>query len=267
MEFSRCEIETPELVLSYLKGPENGPPMVWLHGVSGRALRWREQLEAFSDRRQVYALDARGHGLSGRTPGHYCWLDHARDLDAFAQGVLTTPAVFVGHSLGALQVVSLAAHRPDAVAAAVLEDPPLYSGERPDFDFTQMGMLEGAARSGMTVDQLLAVWPPIPWMGDALRREYAEGLTQLDPENLTVSINLEATRGFDVDACLARIRCPTLVLRAGGDGGALRVKDLDRALSRLARGVGATFEKCGHQIHAEQSEQYRLTIADFLCPD
>ena len=68
----------PEPALSYLKGPENGPPMVWLHGVSGRAERWREHLEAFADRWQVYALDARGHGLSGRTPGHYLWLDHAR---------------------------------------------------------------------------------------------------------------------------------------------------------------------------------------------
>lgn len=87
---------------------------------------------------------------------------------------------------------------------------------------------------------------------------------ELDPENLTVTINLEATRGFDVDGCLARISCPTLVIRAGGEGGALPQADLDRGLSRLARGVGVVIPGSGHQVHAEQSAAFRRVLEDFL---
>ncbi|HKC49768.1 MAG TPA: alpha/beta hydrolase [Myxococcota bacterium] len=177
--------------------------------------------------------------------------------------MLTQPAALIGHSLGAMQIVKVAADSPAAVACAVLEDPPLYAGERPETDFTQFRLMEGAARSGMSVEQILALWTAPPWMGQALQREYV-GLTELDPENLTVTIDLEATRGFDVDAHLARVSCPTLVIRAGGEGGALPQADLDRGLSHLARGIGVVIPRSGHQVHAEQSAAFRRAVEDFL---
>ncbi len=264
MNLVRRSLETPELSLSYVEGPKSGPPLVWLHGVSGRSQRWRAHMEAFVDRWQVFALDARGHGRSGRTPGRYSWLDHARDLDAFLRAVLTEPAVLVGHSLGAMQVVKVAAGSPAAVACAVLVDPPLYARERPETDFTQFRLMEGAARSGMSVEQILALWAAPPWMSEALQREYVEGLMELDPENLTVTINLKAMRGFAVDEYLARIQCPTLVIRAGGEGGALPQADLDRGLSRLTRGLGVVIPCSGHQVDAEQSTAFRRALEDFL---
>ncbi len=264
VELVRKELLSGPARISYLEGPPSGPPMVWVHGVSRRAESCRPQLEAFGGAWQVFALDARGHGQSERVPGKYTWLDHAGDLVAFLRERVHEPAVLVGHSLGALEVVKAAADLPDFVAAGVLEDPPLYSGERTDYDFSQFKVMELAASSGMTVDQILAAWPAEPWMTGAFRSDQAESLTELDPENLRVTTDLSATLGFDVDGHLSRIRCPMLVMRAGGAGGALPVEDEERALRQLVRGQAIVFEDSGHLIHAQHPEDYRHAIEDYL---
>jgi pimeloyl-ACP methyl ester carboxylesterase len=262
--FSLHSFTTENVRINYAEGPKSGPPMVWLHGVAGRWQRWRKLMALHASNWRQFALDARGHGQSGRVPGAYTWLDHATDLDAFVMATMDEPAVLVGHSLGALQALKVAADRPDRVRAIVLEDPPLYAAEHPDADYSLFRIMEGVAASGMTADQILQMWPGDPWMSDAIRREYAEALTQVDPENLTVTISLEATRGYDVDDHLARVHCPVLVMRAGGPGTALSSGEQARALTQLSLGRGVTIANSGHLIHAEQPAAYLETIKSFL---
>lgn len=101
-------------------------------------------------------------------------------------------------------------------------------------------------------------------MTDAFRQDHAESLTQLDPENLRVTIDLSATRGFEVDNCLSRVVCPILVIRAGGVGAALRPQDEARALKRLARGRSVTIDNCGHMVHAQRPAEYGKAIQELL---
>src|SRR5690348_13520571 len=68
----------------------------------------------------VYAPDLRGHGLSGRVPGHYLIQDFVPDISAFLQGVVRTPAVVVGHSLGGNVGIMLAAQYPHLVRALIV---------------------------------------------------------------------------------------------------------------------------------------------------
>jgi len=264
MAFVERSLQTSYGVINFAEGPTSGSPMVWLHGVSGRWQRWRGHMETFSSKWQQFALDARGHGKSSRVPGRYSWLDHASDLDAFVREKLNEPAVLIGHSLGGLESVKVAADQPENVRAIVLEDPPLYAAEHPDADYTLFRIMEGVAASGMTADQIVQGWTGEPWMTDELRKEYAEALTQLDPENLSASISLEATRGFDVDEHLGRIDCPTLLVRAGGSGAALSELDQERALACLSHGTAITIPDSGHMVHAEQSSTYQRAIEEFL---
>lgn len=264
MHLVRKALDTDAGRISYLEGPASGLPMVWLHGVSRRAESFRPQLKAFAPSWHVFAPDARGHGRSSRVPGKYSWCDHAGDLLVFLRRVVQEPAVLVGHSLGALQSLAAASEVPQLVLAAILEDPPLYSGERDDFDFGAFESMELAASAGMAAEQILAAWPAEPWMTEAFRRDQAESLTELDPENLRVSIDGSATRGFDVDACLTRVGCPVLLLRAGGPNPALRDQDERRALSRLADAHAVLFQDSGHLIHAQHPGRYLQAIEEFL---
>ena len=86
--------------LAYDAGPNNGPPVVFLHGLGARRQDWRAILPEFAVGYHVFAPDLRGHGDSGRVPGEYRFSQYADDIVPFLRDVVAEPAALVGHSLG-----------------------------------------------------------------------------------------------------------------------------------------------------------------------
>jgi pimeloyl-ACP methyl ester carboxylesterase len=74
--------------------------------------------------RRVLALDYRGRGLSehDRNPKNYAIPVEVADVVAVQVALAAAPAIIVGTSRGGLIAMALAAHRPGAVAGAVLND-------------------------------------------------------------------------------------------------------------------------------------------------
>jgi pimeloyl-ACP methyl ester carboxylesterase len=102
---------------------------VLIHGFGSGSGHWRHNASSLADAGWcVYALDLIGFGASSQ-PG--ARLDNrlwARQLQRFLEEVVQRPAVLVGHSLGALVVLSCAVFFPKhvlAVVAAPLPDPTL----------------------------------------------------------------------------------------------------------------------------------------------
>lgn len=60
-------------------------------------------------RAHIYALDFRGHGNSGRTPGQYLLRDYVVDVKAFLEHQLMEPAIVFGASLGGWVAVMVTA--------------------------------------------------------------------------------------------------------------------------------------------------------------
>src|SRR5437879_880800 len=95
---SEKSFDTGEVILNYAEGPPAGPPLVLLHGTGGRWQVWEYLLPQLTPHWQVYALDLRGHGKSGRVARQYRVVDYTRDVVAFIEH-LSEPAVLIGHSL------------------------------------------------------------------------------------------------------------------------------------------------------------------------
>jgi len=118
-------------------GPEQGRPLVLLHGFGASSDHWRHTAAPLTAAGfRVYGLDLIGFGRSDQ-PAHQhrrpidnrLW---ARQLSAFLEQVVgataNDPAVLVGNSLGGLTALTTAVLRPElvaAVAAAPLPDPAL----------------------------------------------------------------------------------------------------------------------------------------------
>jgi pimeloyl-ACP methyl ester carboxylesterase len=97
-----------------------GEPIVLVHGLGGAASNWAELAEALARRRRVLVPDLPGHGGSDPLAAPPTIAQFAERLARVLELESATPAVVVGHSLGAVVVVRLALRRPDAVRGIVL---------------------------------------------------------------------------------------------------------------------------------------------------
>ena len=87
-------------------------------------------MDLLKDRFQLFAVDLRGQGRSGRTPGRYTLDNMGNDLVRFIQGVIGRPTIVSGLSSGGVLSAWLSAYAPPGlVRAAHYEDPPLFASE------------------------------------------------------------------------------------------------------------------------------------------
>ena len=97
-----------------------------VHGLTGRADAFRALAEELEARGltgwRLLVVDLRGRGATGRMEGKVGIPAHAADIVALMDREGLEKVAFVGHSLGAMIGVYLAANHPDRVDKLVLID-------------------------------------------------------------------------------------------------------------------------------------------------
>jgi pimeloyl-ACP methyl ester carboxylesterase len=269
------------VLLNVAVGPANGSPLVLLHGV----LRgWRDFAPlwpALVPRWQVYGVDLRGHGLSGRCAGHYFVKDYAVDVIELSKH-LPTGAVLFGHSLGALAAAAVAAALPGRVRGVILEDPPppsfLAHVEQSPWHAVWKGMQGLAGRAGRSTAEVardLAELRVPAGEGRETRlgelrdasslRFSARCLQTVDPGVLTPLLENRWLEGYDAEHIFARVRCPALVLRGEEAlGGMLGVEEARKMTTRMADGLLVDVAGAGHLIHWQAGEATARVVLGFL---
>ncbi|MFJ2115093.1 haloalkane dehalogenase [Streptomyces sp. NPDC087850] len=96
-----------------------GPPFVFLHGNCGSSYIWRHVLPGIGGGR-LLAPDLIGMGRSARPDIPYTFADHARYLDAWADGLELEDVVLVGHDWGGTLACDWAARHPGRVRGLAL---------------------------------------------------------------------------------------------------------------------------------------------------
>jgi pimeloyl-ACP methyl ester carboxylesterase len=123
--------DTGELLLNYATAGAAARPALLL--VPGQTESWwgyEAAIDLLKESFQVFAVDLRGQGRSGRTPGRYTLDNMGGDLVRFIQGVIGRPTVVSGLSSGGVLSAWLSAYAPPGlVQGAHYEDPPLFSSE------------------------------------------------------------------------------------------------------------------------------------------
>jgi len=108
-----------------LAGPEDGAPVVLLHGFPETWWSWRHQIGPLAAAgHRVIAPDLRGYGESSRA-GPHDLATLAADIAALVGALAARPAVVVGHDWGGAVAWQLGAHRPDIVKRLVVLNCPL----------------------------------------------------------------------------------------------------------------------------------------------
>jgi pimeloyl-ACP methyl ester carboxylesterase len=129
--FVDAKLETRDVTIHYVKGPDHGPALVLIPGQSMTWRSYERALPRLASHFEVFAVDVRGHGGSTWTPGEYDFDTMGEDLAALLSDVVKRPAIISGNSSGGLIALWLAANRPELVAGIVMEDAPVFSAEWP----------------------------------------------------------------------------------------------------------------------------------------
>ena len=108
-----------EITLHYQeKGKKE--PFLLLHGNGEDGSYFKNQMEFFSRRYRVIAVDTRGHGKSPRGTAPFTMEQFARDLHDFMEELEIPDAIMLGFSDGANIAMKFAMKYPDRVKALIL---------------------------------------------------------------------------------------------------------------------------------------------------
>ncbi len=261
--------QTGEVAINYAEWAKRDlRPLVLIHGISGRWKGWESVLDALAPKWHVYATDLRGHGRSGHAEGPYDRASYSRDTALFIEKIIGEPAYVIGHSLGALTALGVAAARPDLVRAFVMEDPPLYAGDRfkSSSFYEQFVARRTLAESNMTVAQIAHEFSKLlPDAGPDAWRERAECIFQMDHRVWDGVFNgLIATKA-DSEPMLKSASPPSLLLQAAPEmGGALEDAEAKRALSLLPNARFAKWPDSGHGMHSAFAGRFVKQVEGFF---
>ena len=98
----------------------NKEPLILLHGNGEDNSYFTHQIDYFSDRYRVIALDTRGHGQSPRGTKPFTIVQFSHDLYDFMTSRQIANAIILGFSDGANIAMEFAMRHPDKVKALIL---------------------------------------------------------------------------------------------------------------------------------------------------
>ena len=255
-------------------GDPPAPSVVMVHGIMGHSWEWDTLLEALTEDFRVFVPDQRGHGAS-EWATDYTVAAFADDLAELIRGTGPTPVRVVGHSLGGMAALLLAADRPDVVEQLVVIDvgPDTLSSQ---FGAEELpGMLAAMAEASYAdVDEAVTEWlAGDPYAREPLLRHYVEhGLVPRRDGRLVwrfdgAGLGRQAEAGFGTEdqlwSAVDGIAGPTLIIR--GEHSPLLSHDAAaRMVRRLRDGRLAEIRDGAHDLGVQQPEAVAARCLEFL---
>lgn len=259
-------VDLGDHLLAFSEGPQNGPPLVLVHGLTGRRDSFAPVLPDLLTGFHVFAIDQRGHGLSSDTPGHYALSDYSSDLIGLLRTLFAEPAFVWGQSLGAGVTLDAAGVAPDLFRAIVLEDPPLGESKSRTALHQIFNVWLKLAASGLSVDDIEQQLVSLDMQATGAAARYkAQTLHQLDPDVLKHAISGSIWADYDFSDAMRKVKCPAFLAQADPERGGIISDELLAALQPLPPNfTHQKFVGSGHKAHADQPDVIVDAALDFF---
>jgi pimeloyl-ACP methyl ester carboxylesterase len=278
VQFQSGKVRVNDVTLFFTKAGE-GVPILLVHGWMGTSYHWRKVMPLLAARHRVVAVDVRGYGESDKPDAGYDGETIADDLHQLARTLGLGRPIVVGHDMGALPALLLAARHPDAVRGLVYVDEPL-----PGYNLDRF--------TAFSKDNPFVYWwfafnaqphlPALMWAGKEVELvDYFLTAMAADPSAISAEDKAEYVRGLkkpgglhgsfgwyrEVLTTAEQIRAATRtklrppVLAVNGQFGHPGVAEQMALVAEQVEGV--TLENCGHLCAEEQPEAFAAAVLSF----
>ncbi len=198
--------------LAYEDRGAGAPAFVFVHGWTCNRSFFAPQADHFARRHRVVSVDLPGHGDSDAEPGPCSIAGYADAVAHVIAELGLGRVVAVGHSMGGITVLQLAAAHPDRVAGIVMVDPAPFAFP-PELRAGVEGMV-AAIEAGNQEPRRQFIAGNL-FMPSSDRKLVADvlGVMMAAPASVAVAA-MRAILAFDAPAAAARCKAPALHLAA-----------------------------------------------------
>ena len=239
-------------------------PLLYLHGLGVQWWAFEPMARRFAAKRTVMALDLRGHGDSDKPAHGYALDDYAADVRGLLDQLPHPRLDLLGHSLGGLVALPVAAEVADGLAHVALEDPPVMVGEeivpwRASFQPWADDKRLPRDQAVEAFSRRIANWAlPLE-----LHRRAAESMVDMAPGPVEALLVGGLDRP-DWTPLMSGIRVPTLVLAADPARGVGAGGERRRLYAALPRGEVMDFPGCRHLMEWSCPDRFFEAVEAFL---
>ena len=231
-------------------------PLVLVHGWTCFHGHLAPQLSYFAPTRRVVSVDLRGHGASDVT-GPFAIETFADDVAWLCGALELGRPVVVGHSMGGMIAVQLAATRPDVVRAAVALDSPFApAGSLTAAIGPFLSALDGPGHLEARRKMVGAMFGPYD---DPVRAAEVSEVMLATPLSVTAEA-IASVGGWDGESTLRSCTVPVLTVHA--DAGT--VMDSSRLVPQCPHLTVGKTVGAGHFIQLEVPDQVNAMLERFL---
>jgi pimeloyl-ACP methyl ester carboxylesterase len=254
-----------------------GPPLLFVHGLSGSWPNWLEQLPVFAASHRVIALDLPGFGRSPMPPWPISISSYARTIDALLDELGVSAAAVVGNSMGGFTAAELAIAFPRRVERLVLVSAAGLSTYNHPQASPALPRLQRVERIVAAYAGWVAAHSDTVVRRPGLRN-VTLGLVAAHPNRLPAPLAAEQLRGagkpgfieglaanleYDFSQRLGEIVCPTLIVWGDRDR-VITVRDAARFAELIPGSRKVVFEDTGHVAMLERPAEFNALLAQFL---
>jgi pimeloyl-ACP methyl ester carboxylesterase len=257
----------------------SGPPIVFIHGLSGSWQNWLEQVPVFARHHRVIAFDLPGFGASEMPEEKVSISGYGRFVNTLLDELGVGGAAVVGNSMGGFIGIELAIRFPERVERLVLVSAAGLSIE-------YLRNERALALLGVAENRLAAYTGWLASRSDALARRPGArrlifGIVAHRPERLPGPLVAEQVRGsgkpgflpaldaltdYPIRDRLGEIACPTLIVW-GAEDKLVPARDADEFARLIPNARKVVWPETGHVAMLERPAAFNALLEAFLAEE
>ena len=244
---------------------ENDVSILFVHGFLERWQSWQKIMDNIPSHYNIYSVDLRGFGRSGKTLISHKRSTWADDISNIISKLNLKNIYLVGHSLGGPIVASVSSKNYSQIKGVILEYP--FLGTQP---VDKTGRASRGKIVAETIDNSKSLNEAIMKL-KKLRPDWRDDIpveiatARMFTDNFLLEVPRKFKDDFSIEEIYKNVKNDTILNHSNPDFGGINSEENINYLKNLNSSIKINkWEKSGHNIHRDFPAEFSKSILEFI---